>query len=58
MRTDEITLAPGERRDLGVLALRDGFPLEGRVVDESGAPIEGARVSVTGGARRLPASTR
>ena len=50
MRTDELTLAPGERRDLGALALHDGFPLEGRVVDESGAPIEGARVSVTGGA--------
>ena len=50
MRTDEITLAPGERRELGALALRDGFPIEGRVVDESGAPIEGARVAATGGA--------
>ena len=50
MRTDELTLAPGERRDLGALALRDGFPIEGRVVDESGAPIEGARVIVAGGA--------
>jgi hypothetical protein len=45
MRTDEITLGPGERRDLGTLALRDGFPIEGRVVDESGAPLEGARVT-------------
>jgi len=50
MRTDELTLAPGERRDLGTLALRDGFPLEGRVVDDSGAPLEGARVSASGGA--------
>ncbi|HSY39256.1 MAG TPA: carboxypeptidase-like regulatory domain-containing protein, partial [Polyangia bacterium] len=50
MRTDEITLAPGERRELGALALRDGFPIEGRVVDDSGAPIEGARVAATGGA--------
>ena len=49
MRTDELTLAPGERRDLGVLALRDGFPLGGRVIDESGAPIEGARVAAAGG---------
>jgi hypothetical protein len=44
MRTDELTLAPGERRDLGTLALRAGFPVEGRVVDEGGAPLEGARV--------------
>jgi len=50
MRTDELTLAPAERRDLGVLALRDGFPLEGRVDDDSGAPLEGARVSAAGGA--------
>jgi carboxypeptidase family protein len=49
MRTDEITLAPGERRDLGALALRDGFPIEGRVVDEGGAPLEGARVVIAGG---------
>jgi hypothetical protein len=48
MRTDELTLAPGERRDLGALALKDGFPVEGRVVDESGAPIEGARVMTAG----------
>jgi len=49
MRTDEVTLAPGERRDLGALALRDGFPIEGRVVDDSGAPLEGARVAAAGG---------
>ena len=53
MRTDELTLTPGERRDLGALALRDGFPLEGRVVDDSGAPLEGARVAATGGADDL-----
>jgi protocatechuate 3,4-dioxygenase beta subunit len=50
MRTDELTLAPGERRDLGALALKDGFPVEGHVVDESGVPIEGARVATAGGA--------
>jgi hypothetical protein len=49
MRTDEIALAPGERRDLGVLALHDGFPIGGRVADESGAPIEGVRVAAAGG---------
>ena len=50
MRTDEFVVVPGERRDLGTLTLRDGFPVEGRVVDESGGPIEGARVLVGGSA--------
>jgi hypothetical protein len=50
MRTDELVLAPGERRELGTLSLRDGFPVEGRVVDDGGGPIEGARVAVAGGA--------
>jgi len=47
-RSDEFALAPGERRDAGVLALRAGVPVEGRVVDEGAVPIEGARVSVSG----------
>jgi len=46
----EAALRPGERRDLGSLALSAGFPVRGRVLDETGSPIEGARVSVTGGA--------
>jgi protocatechuate 3,4-dioxygenase beta subunit len=50
LRSDELTLAPGERRDLGALALRDGFPVTGRVLDEAGGPIDGARVATTGGA--------
>ncbi len=48
LQTDELTLAPGERRDLGALALRDGFPVAGRVLDDSGTPIEGARVTAGG----------
>jgi protocatechuate 3,4-dioxygenase beta subunit len=48
LRTDELTLAPGDRRDLGALALRDGFPVVGRVLDEAGAPLEGARVTAAG----------
>jgi hypothetical protein len=48
LRTDELTLVPGERRDLGALALRDGFPVAGRVLDETGAPIDGARLTATG----------
>ena len=45
-RTDELTLAPGERRDLGTLILEAGLPAAGRVIDESGVPIESARVTV------------
>ena len=55
LRTDELVLAPGERRDLGTLALRDGIPVEGRVVDEAGGPLEGARVLVGTGASADPA---
>ena len=48
LQTGELALAPGERRDLGALVLRDGFPVAGRVVDDGG-PVEGARVTVSGG---------
>jgi protocatechuate 3,4-dioxygenase beta subunit len=56
LRSDEFVLAPGERRDAGKLALRLGFPVVGRVTDESGAPIEGAR-AVVASAAASPAST-
>src|SRR5262249_38529834 len=49
LRSDELVLAPGERRDVGKLALQPGFPVAGRVVDESGTPIDGARVVVAAG---------
>jgi len=49
LRSDELVLAPGERRDVGKLALAPGFPVAGRVVDESGTPIDGARVVVAAG---------
>jgi protocatechuate 3,4-dioxygenase beta subunit len=55
MRTDELVLAPGERRDLGTLALQDGIAVEGRVLDESGGPLEGARVLVGSGTATDPA---
>jgi len=48
LRSDELVLAPGDRRDVGKLAMRPGFPVTGRVVDESGSPIDGARVVVGG----------
>jgi hypothetical protein len=44
----EVKLGAGERRDLGALALAEGFPVRGRVLDQAGAPIEGAHVTVTG----------
>jgi protocatechuate 3,4-dioxygenase beta subunit len=49
LRSDEFVLAPGDRRDVGKLALQPGFPVAGRVVDEGGNPIEGARVVVASG---------
>jgi protocatechuate 3,4-dioxygenase beta subunit len=49
LRSDELLVAPGERRDVGKLALQPGFPVTGRVVDDGGSPIDGARVVVGGG---------
>ncbi|MFL5303921.1 MAG: carboxypeptidase regulatory-like domain-containing protein [Polyangia bacterium] len=50
----EVTLGPGERREVGLVTLTEGFPVRGRVVNQTGAPIEGARVSVSAGAAGLP----
>ncbi len=44
----EAKLGAGERHDLGALALAEGFPVRGRVLDQAGAPIEGAHVGVAG----------
>jgi hypothetical protein len=44
IRKDPVTIAVGERVDLGDLVLQPGALLAGRVVDEAGRPIEGARV--------------
>jgi large repetitive protein len=49
LHSDEFVLAPGDRRDVGKLALQPGFPVTGRVVDENGGPIDGARVVVAAG---------
>ncbi len=46
LRSDEMVVAPGERHDVGTLALRAGIELGGRVSDEGGIPIEGARVAI------------
>lgn len=47
LRTGDWTLAPGQHLDAGVLTLRDGVLLSGRVVDEAGMPLAGARVTTT-----------
>jgi protocatechuate 3,4-dioxygenase beta subunit len=48
-RSDELTLLPGQRRDVGDLSLADGTTVSGRVLDEFHSPLEGARVAVAGG---------
>ncbi len=49
-----VTVVEGKRTDLGVVYVSPAFAVEGIVVDEAGAPIEGADVrmlrSATGGA--------
>ncbi|MES1210669.1 MAG: carboxypeptidase-like regulatory domain-containing protein, partial [Pseudomonadota bacterium] len=52
--TLEATLGPGERRDVGTVTLAEGFPVRGRVLDQTGAPVEGARISASAGAAGLP----
>jgi Carboxypeptidase regulatory-like domain len=47
LRTGDWTLVAGEARDVGALALRDGAVAAGRVLDEAGNPLSGARVLVT-----------
>jgi hypothetical protein len=44
LRTDFFVLAPGQKLDAGVISLREGIRLTGRVVDENGMAVEGARV--------------
>jgi hypothetical protein len=46
LRTDEILVAPGAPRNVGTVSLRQGIALAGRVVDEGGFPLEGARVAI------------
>jgi hypothetical protein len=47
LRTGDWTLVAGEALDVGALALRDGAVAAGRVLDEGGNPLPGARVLVT-----------
>jgi Carboxypeptidase regulatory-like domain len=43
-RREPILLGPGEYQDLGNLPLQPGAVIAGRVLDDGGRPIEGARV--------------
>jgi protocatechuate 3,4-dioxygenase beta subunit len=45
-RSGELRLAPGQRLDLGRIGMREGVRVTGQVIDEGGAPVEGARVVV------------
>ncbi len=57
--TREVTLRPGEERDLGVLPLDPGHELVGRVVAPTGDPVGGAWVVVElpGPGKRATATT-
>ena len=46
LRSDELLVAPGAPRNVGTVTLRPGIALAGRVVDEGGFPLEGARVAI------------
>jgi protocatechuate 3,4-dioxygenase beta subunit len=46
-RTSPLELGPGQRRDLGNIALHRAIRLSGRVVGADGSPVAGARVSAS-----------
>jgi protocatechuate 3,4-dioxygenase beta subunit len=46
VRREPVDLSPGERRDVGDLVVESGAVISGRVLDEAGQPIEGARLEV------------
>ena len=54
VRREPIQLAPGGRQDLGDIALQSGALLAGKVLDEAGRPIEGARVEARPNAKGPP----
>ena len=47
-RSGQLGLLPGQRLDVAAITLRDGVPINGRVVDDAGTPVDGARVSIAG----------
>ena len=44
LRREPLLVGPGEKKDVGDLTLVAGAMLAGRVVDEQGGPLPGARV--------------
>jgi hypothetical protein len=54
VRREPIQLGPGGRQDLGDIVLQSGALLAGRVLDETGRPIEGARVEARPTAKGPP----
>ncbi len=51
LRRQAVPLAPGEDRQLGDLTIHAGAQLGGRVLDQDGKPVEGARVEAQAFAR-------
>ncbi|MBL8112576.1 MAG: carboxypeptidase regulatory-like domain-containing protein, partial [Acidobacteria bacterium] len=45
-----VEVAPEKRTDTGTIALQAGKLVEGRVVDDLGSPVEGARIRLSSGA--------
>lgn len=54
LRREPLEMKPGQRQDLGDLPLHTGALLSGRVLDEAGRPIEGARVEARPTAKGPP----
>jgi protocatechuate 3,4-dioxygenase beta subunit len=54
VRREPIQLGPGGRQELGDIVLQAGALLAGRVLDEAGHPIEGARVEARPTAKGPP----
>jgi hypothetical protein len=54
LRREPILLGAGDAQDLGDLVLQPGALLAGRVLDEGGRPLEGARVEARASKGRAP----
>jgi hypothetical protein len=56
-RSPLMALQPGQRLDVGTISIQDGVRLAGRITDDSGDPLDGARVVVGAGAASTKAES-